>query len=95
METKISQLNVPSSHIGCNQLIDGAIGGEDRDYYNDMPGKVPPDFPEKGNVIISFVTPELVCSLAFHLKFLSFYRITKKLKTLLERAIRKRFQDYQ
>ncbi|XP_053210973.1 SHC-transforming protein 3-like isoform X2 [Panonychus citri] len=33
--------------------VDGAIGGgggcggDDRDYYNDMPGKVPPDLPER------------------------------------------------
>ncbi|XP_015784894.1 SHC-transforming protein 2 [Tetranychus urticae] len=29
--------------------LEGAIGGDDRDYYNDMPGKVPPDLPERKN----------------------------------------------
>ena len=29
----------------------GGVGGsEDRDYYNDLPGKMPPDIPEKDTV---------------------------------------------
>lgn len=38
-------------------MMEGAIGGDDRDYYNDMPGKVPPDLPEKENVINCLAFP--------------------------------------
>ena len=38
------------NHSSVTQILGGAIGGEDRNYYNDMPGKVPPDVPEKLNV---------------------------------------------
>ncbi|XP_074600614.1 SHC-adaptor protein isoform X2 [Brevipalpus obovatus] len=48
--SKMSPLSDISNRLGCSQVLEGAIGGgggEERDYYNDMPGKVPPDLPEK------------------------------------------------